>query len=405
MKVALYYPWVYLTSGAERTILQLTAHSRHEWTIFTNRFDKERTFPELATRDVRELAKVPVKRTIGAALWGAWRIVTERLPLERYDALVVVCEGFGDLVLFRNHSVPAVNICLTPLRLSFDKTYRRHCLAERGAAGKIAVSLGALLFRYVDRLAWRRYRRIICISEEVKRRATLGGLAKPEQIQVAHVGLGFEPGTPSDRFGSFFLLAGRIMWTKNIELGIEAFFEARKESAALSGFRLIIAGMVDRKSEPYLERLRQLAAQDPGAIEFRTRVSDHELSELYRTAYASLFTAFNEDWGIVPLESMAFGKPVVCTNSGGPREYIIDGKNGFLTAPDVKEFAGRIRQLAENPDLCRAMGLEGAATARSFSWQRFTNCIDAAVDEVVRRLPAQDGKLAPMKRSNLRSEM
>jgi glycosyltransferase involved in cell wall biosynthesis len=405
MKVALYYPWVYLTSGAERTILQLTAHSRHEWTIFTNRFDKERTFPELATRDVRELAKVPVKRTIGAALWGAWRIVTARLPLEGYDALVVVCEGFGDLVLFRNHSVPAVNVCLTPLRLSFDKTYRRHCLAVRGAAGKIAVSLGALLFRYVDRLAWRRYRRIICISEEVKQRATLGRLAKPEQIQVAHVGLGFEPGTPSDRFDSFFLLAGRIMWTKNIELGIQAFLEARKESPALSGFRLVIAGMVDRKSEPYLERLRQLAAQDPGAIEFRTRVSDQELSELYRTAYASLFTAFNEDWGIVPLESMAFGKPVICTNSGGPREYIIDGKNGFLTAPDVKDFAGRIRQLAENPDLCRAMGLEGSATARSFSWQRFTNCIDAAVDEVVRRLPAQDGELAPMKRSNLRSEM
>ena len=45
MKVALYYPWVYLTSGAERTILELTAHSRHQWTIFTNRFDPDGTFP------------------------------------------------------------------------------------------------------------------------------------------------------------------------------------------------------------------------------------------------------------------------------------------------------------------------------------------------------------------------
>jgi hypothetical protein len=43
MKVALYYPWVYLTSGAERTILELTGRSRHEWTIFTNRFEPENT--------------------------------------------------------------------------------------------------------------------------------------------------------------------------------------------------------------------------------------------------------------------------------------------------------------------------------------------------------------------------
>ena len=217
------------------------------------------------------------------------------------------------------------------------------------------------------------------------------------------MGLGFEPRTPSDRFEPFFLLPGRIMWTKNIELGIEAFLTARKKLGALGQFRLVIAGMVDEKSEPYLLRLRQLSGNPENGIEFRTRVSDEELNELYRTCYASLFTAFNEDWGIVPLESMAFGKPVICTDRGGPREYIANGRNGFLVPPVADAFAERMCQLAENPDLCRTMGLAGVETTRNFSWQSFANSIDAAVDELVQREPSDAQELNAMKGNSVGS--
>ena len=60
--VALYYPWIHLTSGAERTILELTGRSRHRWTLFTNHYDHARTFPGFRDRTVVELPRVPVDR-------------------------------------------------------------------------------------------------------------------------------------------------------------------------------------------------------------------------------------------------------------------------------------------------------------------------------------------------------
>ena len=235
----------------------------------------------------------------------------------------------------------------------------------------------------------------MCISEEVKQRAVRGHLAKSERIEVAHVGLGFAPPTPTDRFDQFFLIAGRIMWTKNIEVGIEAFLQARKVGRSWpvsSGCRRN-GGQKERALPRNCGAWR--AVRENG-IEFRTKVSDQDLNEFYGTCHASLFTAFNEDWGIVPLESMAFGKPVICSNRGGPTEFMIDGRNGFLVPPVADAFANRIRQLAENPGLCRTMGLAAVETTRMFSWQSFANSVDAALDELARSLPSNAQEVAAM---------
>src|SRR5207302_9764635 len=66
MRVGLYYPWIYLTSGAERVILELSGRSRHQWTLLTSHFAPEQTFPGFADRKVVELDRVPVDRSIGA---------------------------------------------------------------------------------------------------------------------------------------------------------------------------------------------------------------------------------------------------------------------------------------------------------------------------------------------------
>jgi glycosyltransferase involved in cell wall biosynthesis len=95
-----------------------------------------------------------------------------------------------------------------------------------------------------------------------------------------------------------------------------------------------------------------------------------------------LFTAFNEDWGIVPIEAMAFGKPVICVNRGGPLESVQNGVQGFLEEPEPERFAGCMARLAENPDLAKRMGAAGPARARLFSWDAFVNKIDLALDEI-----------------------
>lgn len=71
MKMALYYPWVHLRSGVERTILEIVKRSKHKYTIFTNRFDKENTYREFRNFEVIELRRVPVERSIPSVLSAA----------------------------------------------------------------------------------------------------------------------------------------------------------------------------------------------------------------------------------------------------------------------------------------------------------------------------------------------
>lgn len=383
MKVALYYPWIYLTSGAERTMLQLTAHSRHDWTFLTNRFEPENTFPEFASRKVTVLKPLSVERGVLRTAQSCWRLLWQKLPLDGFDALVVFCEGVGDLTLLRNHQIPALNLCLTPLRIAFDEVYRENWSRDFSVAKRVAVAGGSAVFRAVDRLAWKHYGRVFCISGEVKRRVLAGGLAKPGQLDVLFPALGVDGSAAIPKYRPFFLLPGRIMWTKNIELAIRAFqsFSGARADRSVP-FRLIIAGIVDAKSEPYLARLRELAGNDPH-IEFHIHPTDMELGELYRTCYATLFTAFNEDYGIVPLEGMSYGKTVIAVNRGGPRETIGHGVNGFLEKPDPAAFAARMEELALSPDLARSLGQAGRRHAASFNWTGFASAVDEALDGLV----------------------
>jgi len=302
------------------------------------------------------------------------------LPLEGYDALVVLCEGLGDLVVLRSRRCPAFCICLTPLRAAFDPEYRRRAIQQRNVFARALLRCCLSLFRAVDRVAWKSYTRVFCISEETKRRALDGRLASAARLEVLHVGLGIRGDAPSGVFEPMFLVPGRIMWTKNIELAIAAFARFRSRFAAGSRFRLVIAGMVDRKSEPYLKWLKTAAAAVHD-VEFVISPTDAQLSELYRICYAVLFPAFNEDWGIVPIEAMSFGKPVIATDRGGPREIVTPNVDGFLEPPDPVAFAARMNDLAESTHRARTMGDAGFERSQAFSWQRFAARIDQAIEE------------------------
>jgi glycosyltransferase involved in cell wall biosynthesis len=387
MKVALYYPWIYLTSGAERILLELSGRSRHEWTLFTNHYAPESTFPGFRSRRIVELDRISVKRTPASTFRSAFRIARQRLPLEGYDALVIVCEGLGDFAVFRNRSKPILNICLTPLRIVFDPVYLARYERPRGLLHRFLVRCGALAFGMAMRSAWKGYDRVFCISQECLSRVRAGRLGRPGNQEVLHVGIGFAPNAPSDRFERFFLVAGRIMWTKNIELAIGAFREFVRRSPESADFELVVAGIVDDKSRPYLAKLQSLAQGDP-RIHFRIFPSDEELAKLYSECYGILFTPFNEDWGIVPLEAMAFGKPVIAVNRGGPLETVVHGVTGFLEAPEEDAFARRMNQLTSDPDLARRMGQAGRAHSQRFSWDTFVGRIDREIESLASGQPA-----------------
>ena len=308
---------------------------------------------------------------------AGWRLVGQKLPLEGQQALVVFSEGLGDLVVFRNRRIPVACVCFTPLRAAFDPVYQDEYLKKHGRPlwRRLLLWVAGAAFRAVDRLAWRRFHRVFAISEEARSRAVRGGLVADGGIDLLHPGIEPSRMQPRGRYDRGFPIAGRIMWTKNIELGIAAFQDLLERRPELADFELLIAGFVDEKSKPYISSLRELARATP-QIRFVESPSDAEMLDLYGACYALVYTPLNEDWGLVPLEAMAMGKPVISVDRGGPRETVVDGETGYRLPPEAAAFSRAMETLADDGALVRSMGAQGAVHARRFSWDAFCRTLD-----------------------------
>lgn len=377
MKIALYQPWIYLYGGLEKSLLELVTRSEHEWIVYTGHYEPENTFKEFAEVDVRLLNPTSVKRTIGGTLFSAFQAARQKIPVEDgIDAVAIWCDGIGDLVAFRNHQLPLFNICSTPLRAAFDPVYEQLSLNQKSAAYKISYKIFKSCFKVVDRLAWSHFDGIVTTSTEVKNRIIKGKLCTDESKMVmAYPGIAWKEDISDVQYQPFVLLPGRIMWTKNIQLGIESFVLAQLPKP----WKLVVAGYVDAKSQNYLNDMKDLVPAGV-EVEFVVSPSNVALEALYKNAAFCLFTPMNEDWGIAPLEGMRYGKPVIANASGGPLESILDGKTGYLNpVNDVNSWAHSIKTLAMNPEKCVEMGQQAHVHVQQFTWEAFVSNVDQAM--------------------------
>ncbi len=378
MKIALYHPWIYLKSGLERTILELVSRSRHEWVLYTNHYDPDGTYSELKAYDIKEVNRVSVERNYGAVLGASMNIAKTKLDLENIDVLVVCCDGVGDFITLRNNQLPILNLCFTPLRAVYDDEYRARHLGRHQDRKHMALML-EFGFSMVDRLLWRRYRKIVCISEAVKKRVVAAGLSSEESMVVSYPGIRADEIKQSENFEPFFFLPGRIMWTKNVELGIRAFLQYRAVTG--SKYELVIAGMVDRKSKEYFDNLQNICS-GVDAVKFHLSPTDEEMNDYYRRCSAVLFTAFNEDLGLTPMEAMSHGKPVIAVNKGGPMEVVEHQKTGYLVSADANDFAVAMELMTGNEVRMREMGAAGLVRVKQFTWDKFVCEMDSLLDKM-----------------------
>lgn len=119
---------------------------------------------------------------------------------------------------------------------------------------------------------------------------------------------------PSEEKRVYYLFASRLAFSKHPEMAV----------AACTDLKLTLKVAGEGKM---ISRLHEIAGP---TIEFMGGVSDAELSDLYANATALLYPAEEEDFGMVPIEAMGHGVPVLAHESGGPTETIEDGKTGIL---------------------------------------------------------------------------
>lgn len=151
---------------------------------------------------------------------------------------------------------------------------------------------------------------------------------------------------------SYFLYVGKLAFAKHVDVAIQA---ANKLNVPLK--------VVGKGREEV--RLRGIAHSN---IEFLGEVNDEKLTELYKHCKAVIFPATDEDFGIVPVEAMSFGKPVIAQACGGVLETVIEGKTGlFFSEPKVESLVAVLKQF----DTVKFNSLFIQKHAQKFSKERF----------------------------------
>jgi glycogen(starch) synthase len=212
---------------------------------------------------------------------------------------------------------------------------------------------------------------VIACSEFMRHEVVSGFNLPADKVHVVPNGVDPAPWAPPpgvqrtlDTDKPLVVTWGRVQYEKGFQTLVQALPEIR---LAHPGIRVVVAG---RGS--YLEELRDLARRCgvDDAVEFPGFVPDEELQDLLHRAAAVVIPSLYEPFGIVALEALAAGAPLVAASSGGLAE-VLDGTNAALLFPpgDAGALAGALRQLLRDPRAAKAQQRRGhQLVAQRYTW-------------------------------------
>lgn len=178
------------------------------------------------------------------------------------------------------------------------------------------------------------------------------------------------------------LSAGRIIRTKQHHLVIEAVALIDRAQRP----RVVIATPehIERSEDPsYSEELRCMAKERGVDLTITYRPSQPELANLYRQALALVFVSIMEPFGLVAIEAMASGTPVIGIKEAAVRESVIDGATGILVDRDVEQIAAAIIYLQQHKEKRIEMGRQAGEHVRAhWTWA----CTVKRYEEEVRKM-------------------
>lgn len=371
MKIGLVCPYIYPENGGVaqhvRFLYENLRQRGHDVRVLTASHGPQRS----SEGDIIRLGvgfSVPINASMGTLTFSPRYLsqIGAMLDREQFDVLHFHEPFVPFLSLFLLRESASVNVATFHAYAGFSPSYEFGSRALRGYAarlhGRIAVSAAARHF--IDRFFPGDYK-VIPNGVDVGRFAGAVPIAR------------WQDGTPN------VLFVGRHEPRKGLLDLLKAHRILRKTG---SQTRLLVVGSGPQEREAR----RYVATRGLQGVEFLGRVSDAQKAQLFRTAdvFASPATG-GESFGIVLLEAMAAGTPIVCSDIHGYKGVVRRGREGLLVPPrDPKELALAIHRLLDDPTLRREMGAAGQARAEEFSWPRVTAKVDDYYGFVIRRLAA-----------------
>ncbi|MGC8495708.1 MAG: glycosyltransferase [Candidatus Micrarchaeia archaeon] len=363
MKLVITQANLTLKGGAERVVMKIAQHYKAK--IYTAEYDPGKTFEEFRNLDIETIGKGTVQKLIpyGRASQGiAYGSAFYFLKLnDDYDVLNA---HIAPSHWARKNNERVLWYCHTPLRDIYD-LYDYRISLKKGL-GKLIYKVGAKAVRSIDQSIVKDIECIVANSSNTKSR--IEKYYGRKDAMVLNGGIDYKE-YRNNGDANYFLYVSRISPNKRQEYAMKAFeiFKRKKK-----GYNLVIAGALsrDRLYQKYYEKIAN-EAKRIGNVEFVLDASEQKIIELYSNSTAVLFTAMNEDYGLVPLEAMASSKPVISVNEGGPKETIIQGKTGYL-ANSPEEMAKYMLEIASDKEFAEELGKNGRnRVIKNYSWERF----------------------------------
>jgi glycosyltransferase involved in cell wall biosynthesis len=389
LKILFYHPWIYLKGGAEKVLVEYALRSKHDITIGTSFYDSKKTFKEFENLNIKIIngwTNVSVNRSFTNILKSFISICTINIEND-YDLVVISSEGLGDFFgsfnpFFHKKKIAYVH---TPLKIIYDPKLSKSIKSDLSKKNWYIYNILKPIYKILNKLIWKKYSDVVANSNEVKNRIKNNKLYK-KKITVIHPGANIP-----DKYIEYdvnikriFLIPGRIMWQKRIEVVIEAFNNLKDKD---KNIELVIMGTVDSKSEKYLATLKNKILYNSN-VKILANPDDDTYHNMFLKSYCIIFSAECEDWGIVPIEAMSLGKPVIALNQCGPKESIVHKKSGYLIndfTPNA--FINGINYMCSlSIKEYNKMSRFSYEHSKKFSWDEFTAKLDFIIEKNCKRL-------------------
>ena len=341
MKIALLHYWMTNFRGGERVLAEL-AGLYPEAEIFTHAYDPEAMGGHFEGRAIHEtmIAKLPFGRRHCQLYLPLMPRALRRLHLEDFD-LVISSESGPAKGVRKGADAKHVCYCHTPMRYLYDLYDEYYRNASIG--GKLAMKLFRRKLMEYDLKSAESVDRFVANSHFVRDRIKCVYGRDAEVVHPPVDTAFFAEGRYAKE--DYYLFVGQLTAYKRPDLAAEA---CRK-----LGRRLVVVG-----DGGMMRELRRGAGPQ---AEFRGKLSGEALRSCYARARALLFPGV-EDFGIVPVEAMASGTPVIALKAGGALETVRDGETGLFfpeaTADSLAEAITAFEARVWDEARCRARARE-----------------------------------------------
>ena len=249
-----------------------------------------------------------------------------------------------------------------------------------------------LYWKYIEPKTLHKADKIIAISQNTAKDIEHFYHVSPDKMQVIYPAYAphFKPASlesiadVKERYAlpdEFILHVGRIDRKKNLPLLLKAFYQVRKKRRIQH--KLVFVGEEYSKSrDTTLNMLiADLGLRD--AVIFTGPVPDKDVATLFSAATVAVFCSLHEGFGIVALESMACGTPLIVTAAGAVREVVGDAAI-VLKSDDPVTLANAIEHVLLTADIQQELSQKGLARAQQFSWQRAAHQTLELYEEIVK---------------------